>query len=486
MSERRATGAGRTTRLLTAAATAALTALCAMAPAHAAGSAPPQDRTSGSPALQHRTVTVHRGGPAGTVRFTTRRTGEALLALGSSAPGISWQTAGSESAVVSLSVDGRYTTDIVIPSDEPITRSFALGYLHAGHHTLRLAFAADRSPAGAVSARFGDLSVSVAHRGADDDTVLRNAPVLHGRNIPALGTEFQSATTDTPLIMWHEFLPSTVPGHRVLQYSVIWSNEDGGTDSPALMSRWGRTTDIEWVYRTEIDAEGRRVPGSGVYQAPDHRTLTFAGDFQGDRPLIETCTSNNNMCDRVDDPMRFSLDPTQTLPAGQPREHMMDVNAWTYPVMAQEMIREGKIESPGDPSTPDVGDQRNYLCIAVAHSAVPSTDTGSVGLSIGVRLRGDDRLFRSDHSVPTSSVNRDGTAATTVELPPGTTAGDITEISALRTPVTETGASLEVTAITRAFFLGQDYLPQKSFAEWSGVTTLTPASPRAVLWAPAT
>ncbi|WP_328535705.1 hypothetical protein [Streptomyces sp. NBC_00344] len=284
--------------------------------------------------------------------------------------------------------------------------------------------------------------------------------------------------------MWHEFLPSTTPGHRVLQYSVIWSNEDGGTDTPALMSRWGRTTDIEWVYRTEIDAHGRSVPGTGVYQAPDHQTLPFAGSYEGGRPLLETCTSNNNMCDRVDDPMRFSLSPEQTLPAGQPREHMMDVNAWTYPVMAQEMIREGKIESPGDPSTVEVGDQRNYLCIAVAHSAVPAADTGSVGLSIGVRLRGDDTLYRSDHGVPTSSVNRDGTAATTVELPPGTAAGDIAEITALRTPVTETGAALHVTAVTRAFLLGRDYLPQASFAGWNGDITLTPAAPSAVLWKP--
>ncbi|WP_405687844.1 hypothetical protein OG204_32110 [Streptomyces sp. NBC_01387] len=485
--------ARRTARLSTAAATAALTAAAAlgvMSPAQAAtASRPASHSRSGASASRVSpappAVQVRRGGPARSVAFSTARTGEAVLTLDSSAPGVSWQTRGSESAVVSVSTDGRYTTDVVIPSGEPLTRSFTLGHLRAGHHTLRLAFAADRSPAGATRALLGSLAVSVTPEDTDAGTVLRNAPVLYGRNIPALGTEFQSATTDTPLVMWHESLPSAVPGHRVLQYSVIWSNEDGGTDSPALMARWGRTTDIEWVYRTEIDAHGRRVPGTGVYQAPDHQTLRFAGEFDGDRPLLETCTSNNNMCDSVDDPMRFSLSPAQDLPAGQPREHLMDTNAWTYPVMAQEMVREGRTESPTDPSTPEVGDQRDYLYIAVAHTAASAGATGDVGLTVGVRLRGGDTVYRSDHAVPTSSVNRDGTAATTVELPPGTTAADIAEITAIRTPVGASEATLDVTAVTRAFFLGRDYLPTASFADWSGKVSLSPAGPSAVLWRPA-
>ena len=40
--------------------------------------------------------------------------------------------------------------------------------------------------------------------------------------------------------------------------------------------------------------------------------------------------------------------------------------------MAQEMIREGKIESPSDPATPAVGDQRNYLYVAVDHDTTPA------------------------------------------------------------------------------------------------------------------
>ncbi len=327
-----------------------------------------------------------------------------------------------------------------------------------------------------------DISVQVHDDASEEGLILRHSPVMYGRNIAELGDQFQSATTDTPLIAYHEVLPAQTPGHKILQYTIVWSNEDGGTDSPALMARWGRTTDIEWAYRVEVDADGNSVPGTGVYQAPNHQTLVFAGALEGDRPLLETCTSNNNMCDTVDDPMRFSPSALEELPAGEAREHQMDVNPWTYSVMAQEMLREGQIESPSDPQTVAVGDQRTYLYIAVAHTATPTADTGSVGLAIGVRLKGDSTLYTSDHDVATSSVNRDGTAATTVELPTGTQSSDIDQIVALRTPITETGATLTVSRISRAFFLNEDYLPDTSFVDWSGSQTLTEQAPTAVLW----
>lgn len=427
-------------------------------------------------------VVVKRGQHAKTLPFKVRQTGEAVLTVTSRAPGASWQTEGSESGVVSVDVDHRYVTDIVIPSDQATTRSFTVGHLAAGTHTLRLAFASDRSPSGVSSARLGDVSLQVHAEDSEEGLVLRHSPVLYGRNVAELGDRFQSATTDTPLISYHEVLPAETPGHEILQYTIVWSNEDGGTDSPALMARWGRTTDIEWAYRVEVDADGDAVPGTGVYQAPDHQTLVFAGTLEGDRPLLETCTSNNNMCDKVDDPMRFSLSPLEELPAGAAREHQMDVNPWTYQVMAQEMLREGQIETPSDPRTVAVGDQRSYLYIAVTHTATPTADSAAVGLAIGVRLKNDSTLYTSHHDVATSSVNRDGTAATTVELPAGTRSSDVAEIVALRTPITETGATLTVSQISRAFFLGDDYLPGASFVEWNGSQTLTQQAPTAVLW----
>ncbi|KRV49969.1 hypothetical protein AQ490_18090 [Wenjunlia vitaminophila] len=467
--------------------TLAVPALVAV-PATAATASPGSPGTPADGAAAERpgglgpTVTVRRDGPGRVLPVFARHDGPAVLSVTASAPGVSWQRPGAESAVVTVSVDGRYVTDLVIPTDRPVAREFTVGRLGAGPHLVRLRFADDRSPLGATEARVSDVRLRTPSPGSTEALVQRHAPVVYGRGLSELGGPFQNSTTDTPLLAYHEVLPAATPGHRVLKYTVIWSNEDGGTNTPGLMARWGRTTDIEWAYQVEVDGRGDRVPGTAVYQAPNHQTLHYKGVFEGDRPRLETCTSNNNLCDTISNPMRFSLSPTQSLPGGEPREHLMDTNPWTYSVMAQEMLREGRLETPSNPDTGEVGDLRTYLYVAVTHTASPADQTGAVGLAVGVRLRGDDRLYTSHHGVPLGSLNRDGAAATTVELPAGTGPDDVTEIVALRSPIVETGAALSVTRVSRAFFLGEDYLPQPSFAEWTGEQVLTTARPQAVLW----
>jgi hypothetical protein len=457
----------------------ALLALTGALSAVAATAAPVSAATEHGPA----TIVVKRGGPARVVSFTVPHAGEALVRFTVAAPGVSWARAGDESAVVSLSVDGRYVTDLVVPSADPTPRSLALGAVRAGHHRLTMRFAADRSADPARRVTLAGTAITTAA-----DVVLRHAPIVIGRTLPELGDVNQNARTDTPLIAWHEEQAATTPGHRILEYSVVWSNEDGGTDTPALMSRWGRTTDIEWIYRVEVDAAGDRVAGTGVYQAPNHQTLAFTGTYEGDHPILQTCTSNNNMCDAVppDATMRFFLDTTQTRPADRARELLMDRNPWTYPITAEEMLREGKIESPSDPDTIAVGDERTYLFLEIKKQTGAATGTGSApGVSVGIRLKRDPaKLYRSDHSVPTSSIARDDPAATTIELPAGTTSADIASIEAIRQPMGagDNGAPATVTSINRAFFLGDDYLPQASFATWSGSVTLTAGQPTAVLW----
>ncbi|MGH3390485.1 MAG: hypothetical protein ACRDOO_16585 [Actinomadura sp.] len=429
-------------------------------------------------------IIIDRAGPAKTISFTVRDTGEAVIGFTVSAPGVSWAVTDAESAVVAVDVDGRHVTDLVVPAAEPTVRSLGLGSLTRGRHRLTLRFFAESSAPGARRVVLSRTRIQAP----SDQLALRHAPVVVGRTLPLLGDEYQNARTDTPLIGWHEELPATTPGHRIFEYSVVWSNEDGGTDTPALMARWGRTTDIEWVYRVEVDADGDRVEGTGVYQAANHQTLQFIGTYEGDHPLLQTCTVNNNMCDAVTDPapLRFFLDTTGTRPQDRAREVLMDRDPWTYPVMAQEMIREGKIETPSNPATPLVGDQRTYLFVEIKKQTGTPAGTGSVpGVSVGVRLKDDPAtLYRSDHLVPSWSIERDVPAATTIELPEGTTAADIASIEAVRQPmgVGDNGAPVTVTSINRAFFLDTGYLPQASAVTWTGSVPLTQETPAAVLW----
>ena len=59
-----------------------------------------------------------------------------------------------------------------------------------------------------------------------------HTPIVIGRVLPANGGPFQNARTDTPLLAWHEDT-AIASGHHLLEYSLVWSNEDGGTNTPA-------------------------------------------------------------------------------------------------------------------------------------------------------------------------------------------------------------------------------------------------------------
>ena len=457
-------------------------------PANAAPSAPADSPAGVAPSD---TIVVERGGPAQTVPFTADRDGEAVISFAASAPGVSWDREDAESAVVSIAVDGRHVTDLVVPSSDPVERSLGLGRVEQGDHEVTLQFADGGSAPAAERVTLDRTRVQMpsdADNGTDAGTAQRHAPIVAGRTGWPFGDPHQNATTDTPLLAWHETRPADAPGHRIIEYSLVWSNEDGGTDTPALMARWGRTTDVEWVYRVEVDESGRRVDGTAVYQGPLHLTLRFTGRFEGDHPVLQTCTQNNLMCDVIspDPPLRFLLDATKTRPADRAREVVMDREPWTYRVAAQELVREGKIEQPSDPATPAVGDQRTYLFVEFAKTTGAPAGNGSApGVALGVRLKSDpSTLYRSDHDRADWTIDRDGAVATTVELPEGTTAADIASIEALRRPTGagDNGAPATVTSINRGFFLDESYLPQPSAFQWEGSVTLTPENPSAVLW----
>jgi hypothetical protein len=430
-------------------------------------------------------VVLRPGAPAHTQPFQTAGSGEAIVDVTASAPGVSWEQTGRESAVAALSVDGRYMTDVVVPSSDYLTRAFALGAVAEGKHTLSVVFVADRSSPAATEIRVSALTVRVVQASDPAYIAVSHAPVVIGRALPTLGGPFQNGRTDTPLLAWHEETAAAPPGHRVLEYSLIWSNEDGGTDTPALMARWGRTTDIEWIYRVEVDQGGVAVPGTAVYQAANHDTLPFRGRYENRHPVLETCTANNNMCDQADGPMRLFLSAERTRPAGRAREVLMDDNPWTYQLMAQEMVREGKVEHPSNPATPGMGDQRTYLYVELGKhtNGVQAPSDATPRVSLGIQLTGNPTVYRSDHLIPNWTAAADDPAtATAVELPSGTTPAQVARIIAIRQPyLGDDGSTITVTNIYRGFFLDAAYRPSPSFLTWSGSVTLSAQHPQATL-----
>jgi hypothetical protein len=415
------------------------------------------------------------------VKFSTPRAGEAKLSFTASVPGTGWERAGREAAVLRVTVDGRHAADVVaFAGAEPFPYETAVGRVSRGRHTVKVAV--DRAKSPVRDARIRRLEPVMAPA---SDLVTRHAPILYGRDLPEIPGRYENARTDVPMLAYHA--TSASDGRTTIEYTTIWSNEDGGTNTPALMARWGRTTDIEWIYRVTLAPDGRVE--SAVYHGPNHETLPFTGAREGDHPLLQTATSNNNLLQvtdrRLARNLRFFLDTRRTLPAARAREAAMDAEPWTYQVMAREIVREGRVEPTPDPATPEVSDQRNYLFAEVDKDTAYATPPASgswVGTALEVLVGG--RWYSSHHSEPTWSIQRDDPAATTVELPPGTAAGAVEAVRAVAVPVgTPPGDwRIDVTSINRGFFLGADYRPGASFLAWRGTATLTPAQREAVLW----
>jgi hypothetical protein len=410
-------------------------------------------------------------------QLDVRRAGESKLTFTASVPGTGWDRTGREAALLNVRVDGRWVADVVtFAGAEKFEYETALGRLGRGRHHVTVTLDKAKSPPGVRHAKVGRLSVTQT-----PSVVAQHAPILYGRDLPEIPGRYENVRSDVPLLAYHTITRAN--DQTTIEYTVIWSNEDGGTNTPALMARWGRTTDIEWIYRVTLDRAGRLV--SAVYQAPNHETLPFNGAHEGDHPLLQTATANNNLLPVTDPKLssgyRFFLDSARTLPAGRAREAAMDAEPWTYRVMAQEVVREGRIEPVADPDTPEVSDQRTYLFAEIDKDTTYPTPPASgswVGTALAVRVGG--RWYTSHHGVPDWSIQRDDPAATTVELPPG----DVEAVKAIAAPVgtPPAGWRIAVTSINRGFFLGADYLPGASFLSWRGSVTMTADTPEAVLW----
>jgi len=69
----------------------------------------------------------------------------------------------------------------------------------------------------------------------------------------------------------HHSTTTDEQGRTVIEYHGDLVQRGRRDNTPALMARWGRWTNIEWIYRVTLGADGR--PVSEVYGAPNHATL---------------------------------------------------------------------------------------------------------------------------------------------------------------------------------------------------------------------
>lgn len=399
--------------------------------------------------------------------FKAEAEAEALLDLTASVPGTSWVAAGAEAATATIFVDGRQHQDVILfAGAKPFTYKLLLGRVAAGEHSLRVELNRQQSATKASTINISDSKITLVDRNQPEFQAIAHTPILFAR--PNTIGKF----SDVPLMMYYETIREGAL--TTYRYTVIISNEDGGTQTAALMARWGRTTDIEWVIDVQIDAQGNIT--SSTYQGVNHETKVFKGKREGDHPLMAIASDNNNFADDQESPMRFTLRPVGVDLSRHSREWVMDQHPWTYTVMAEEMIREGKITSDRSLGV-RIGDLRNYLYI----DAASNQENGAL-VSFAVKLKGDGKWYASDLGINYYKIDRSGYFRTTIRLPQGTKLDEI-ERMAVRCDLTGNPRSkdeiskavagrCELNSINKVFLLDESFQPGASLAIRAGAIKL--------------
>jgi hypothetical protein len=411
---------------------------------------------------------------------------EVIAILNAGCIGCSWGAPNREAAVLVLELDGRYSQHLVlVRGEKPAEYSVFLGHLAAGSHHLRVkrdARSSSKSAGAAVveSVTFRTVTPSDANHAA-----IAHAPFIYARPGTLAGK------SDMPLLTWYE--TDETPRGRRIRYSVVFTNEDGGTPVDRLMATWGRTTDVEFVYAVELDAEGR-VLGS-TYQAKDHKLLPFIGPHEDSHPLLWVVTENNMVGHRGKTKARFAPAPRPADLTGRTREAVMDDEPWTYRVSSEEVRREGRVSEAAAPGSKMIPDPRRFVFLEACAPGENVTLTFAVGVATPTD---DDRLawYASDTGGPRFRIARDphnfpnGCFQSAVAVPAGT---DPQAIRALRVqaytrppgkdeePLPPGTGRARLLRVNRLFILDANDEPGENLLTWTGDVPLVGEGPPAQL-----
>lgn len=403
-----------------------------------------------------------------THEFTLASAGEAWTALVLSAPGTSWLR--GESAVATLDVDGAGSQHLVVAgADEPVEYARLLGRLSAGPHRLAVRFdpSLSAAPAGVL-----ECHALRMHAVADDEPgafVWRHAPVMHYR---ALDGPLDGLTSDTPLLLFYRSV-DTAEG-RGVEYHVINSHEDAGTDLTGLLAEWGHTTDIEWVFRILRDNCGRIVREE--FQGPEHVTRPFHGARTlGGHPVLQAATRNGMVTDRVACPYRVALAPTMAQPPDEPREGVQFRFPWVQRVSSLEVVRQEHLEGEPRSAGAAPADPRAYIYLQFKREP----EAEGVPLEALARIRG--AWCRSAWGRVELAMCGEDAESTAITLPPGTGEADV-EAIAIR--AFDPPARAATVRFVRAYCLDDGYRPRAAFASPEGpaARVLTAGAPEATVW----
>jgi hypothetical protein len=380
--------------------------------------------------------------------FQVSKTSEVVADLELS--GGDWSVEGKEAALADVALDGKAVQNVMTYAGTRHEYPIFLGVLNPGEHKLTVTQNTKYGAAGATLKAYG----ARFHEFTRDQRYypeLAFTPVLFAR------ANTVGKFTDVPMIIYVERLVEN--GEPLLSYTVIFSNEDGGTSTRALMARWGRTTDVEYVYKAFLNPDGTLK--RATMQGRGHQEVEFNGQREGAHPLMIPVTDNNMVSGEATSAIRYQIAPVDIDLTHHSRELIIDENPLAYRVMSQELLREGKLRPFGVVDGNKVSDPRNYLYIEAKIANQQSA------VAAMLRLKGENQWRTSNLGREDYAMERSGWVRTTIELPPGTPAAQVDEIGFLCVVVRTrdaipTAGTCRVDELSKAFKLDANYVPEKS------------------------
>lgn len=374
-----------------------------------------------------------------------------------------WARPGSEARVVALTLDARPPIHLPVVRNGLAEYHVLLGTVASGEHTvtvqqdpnLTAPSLRGKAPSG-YPVEILQMPVS-----ASGYRAISLAPFVYAR------ADTVGKFNDVPLLMWYEIEP-TDRGTRY-RYSVIFSNEDGGTPADRLMATWGRTTDIEYIYSVEVDASGAIL--SDDMQGPGHEILPFKGKREGRHPLLWVSTENNMVLDHGTTAVRYAPVPALADLKDVSREQVMDWNAWTYELMTKELVREGKIVADAPTGQGTIPDPRRYVVLEGCGEA------GNNAIAVSVNAGG--QWLSSDRGVTEYRIVRDGCFRAAIPLPGTASARDVSAVRVQAFPRKDKPANTpsRFTRLNTVFSLNERFAPGPRIIRWEGEAVLQPGGP---------
>ncbi len=395
--------------------------------------------------------------------FKASAAGEGVAVIYASCQPCDWGKEGSEGAALRVLVDGKYSQHVLLTrGPENADYHITLGRIDAGEHRLRIEADPALSAKQAGAASLSRVDIVVITPAGDDFVAQSMAPVLYAR--PNTVGRF----TDVPVFMWYEIVPA--PRGRQFRYSVIFTNEDGGTKTDRLMATWGRTTDIEFVYGVTLDRAGKVI--AEEFQGPKHEVPPFHGRHEGAHPLLWVSTDNNMVSESGPTEIRYAPAPQRFDLTNASREIVMDDHPWIYTVAAKEMARERKLVESAPAGSGNIPDPKMFVYVEAC------TELQNAAVAFSVRATdgsGASRWFDSDRGLPEFRIVRSGCFRGAVPLPPGSNEPDAVRFKAYPAPPPREGEaapkerpSVTLTRVNRVFVVNDQYQPRASILSWTG------------------